>query len=347
MVLELSDGSGSAADICSRLVPHLDDGVDTCTKWIPFAIGEDWLQQADPDQETPRPQEFSAAALQLRNQGEILAALVCQEYATALQPESSSDWCALGELAHINGRRERAREAYQAYLTFEPGDAEVKQIVIALSDETPPARAPDEFIEQLYARFAKFYEKNMREELVYQGPALISEVLEQFLANAAELDVLELGCGTGMVGQQLRSRARWLTGIDLSPDMVAEASASGIYDELVTAEITAWLATNQAQYDLVVACDTLIYFGDLRQVVVPVAGHLRPGGWFALSVEKGDSLPFSLADTGRYRHTERHIRAVAAEAGLTVISLQEEFLRNEYGRAVTAIIALLRRPPGK
>jgi predicted TPR repeat methyltransferase len=250
-------------------------------------------------------------------------------------------------LAHINGRRERAREAYQAYLTFEPGDAEVKQIFIALSDETPPARAPDEFIEQLYARFAKFYEKNMREELVYQGPALISEMLEQFLANAAELDVLELGCGTGMVGQQLRSRARWLTGIDLSPDMVTEASASGIYDELVTAEITAWLATNQAQYDLVVTCDTLIYFGDLRQVVVPVAGHLRPGGWFALSVEKGGSLPFSLADTGRYRHTERHIRAVAGEAGLTVISLQEDFLRNEYGRAVTGIIALLQRPPGK
>lgn len=343
LVLELRDGSDSAADICSRLVPHLDDGADTSTQWIPFAIGEDWLQLADPDRATPRPPEFSAAAAHLRNQGQVRAALVCQEYATALQPQSSSDWCALGELAHINGRRERAREAYQAYLSFEPDDAEVRQIFRALSDEVPPPRAPDEFVRQLYARFANFYDQNMREELVYQGPALISEVLEQFLGDADELDVVELGCGTGMVGRQLRSCARWLTGIDLSPDMIAQAGGSDIYDELVTAEITSWLATNQADYDLVVSCDTLIYFGDLRQVIIPAAEHLNPGGWIAITVEKGAVAPFSLADTGRYCHTEQHVREVAEEAGLTVVSLQEDFLRNEYGRPVTGIIALLQR----
>jgi len=348
LVTELSDGAGSAADICSRLVPHLDQGAETLAEWIPFAIDEDWLQLGNGQaRETSLPPQFSAAALQLRNRGEVIAAFVCQEYATALQPDSSSDWCALGELAHITGRRERAREAYRTYLRFEPDDAEVKQIVRALSDETPPPRAPDDFVKQLYARYARFYEQNMREELVYQGPSLVKELLDRFLDDKTELDILELGCGTGMTGWPLKSHARRLTGIDLSPNMVEVAQTSGIYDELVTAEITAWLAANQEQFDLVVTCDTLIYFGDLRQIFISAAQHLRPGGWFAFTVEKGDTPPFKLADTGRYCHTEQHVREAAEAAGLVVLSLEEEFLRNEYGRAVTGLIVLLQRPFGE
>lgn len=347
MVLELNDKTANAAEICSRLAPHLDDGEDTCTKWIQSAIGEDWLQLDGEGEAVPLPAEFSAAATQLRNRGEVVAAFVCQEYATALQPYSAHDWSALGELAHIAGRRDRAREAYQAYLGFEPGDAEVQQILLALSDAPPPGRAPDDYVTQLYARFASFYEKSMREELVYQGPVLIGELLEKFLNDAAELDVLELGCGTGLSGRQLRSRARHLTGVDLSPDMIAIAELSDIYDELVIAEITAWIAANKLTYDLVVACDTLIYFGDLGQVLIPVAQQLRPGGWFALTVEKGGAAPFDLNDSGRYRHTAEHLCAVAEEAGLTVVSIEEEFLRNEYGRAVMGLIALLQRPPSE
>ena len=347
LVLELSEGRGCAADICSRLVPHLDQGAETCVQWIPHAIGEKWLQRAEPAARLPQPPEFSAAALQLRNRGEVVAAFVCQEYATALQPESASDWCALGELAHITGRRERAREAYQAYLSFEPGDAEVTQIVRALSDEPPPPRAPNDFVTQLYARYASFYEKNMREELVYQGPVLIAEMLDRFLPEVAELDVLELGCGTGMTGRQLRSRARRLVGVDLSPEMVEIAETSGIYDELVVAEITTWLSTQVAKFDLVLICDTLIYFGDLNQVIIPSTQHLRPGGWIAMTVEKGNQRPFVLTDSGRYCHTEQHLREVAQASGLVVVSIEEEFLRNEYGRAVTGLIALLRRPPGE
>ena len=50
--------------------------------------------------------------------------------------------------------------------------------------------------------------------------------------------------------------------------MVERARKRNIYDSLETAEITAWLARQPSQrYDVIAICDTLIYFGDLRQVL--------------------------------------------------------------------------------
>ena len=49
-----------------------------------------------------------------------------------------------------------------------------------------------------------------------------------------------------------------------------------------------WLARDSADYDLAVACDTLIYFGDLEPVMKTVKMRLKPNGLFAFSVERGD-----------------------------------------------------------
>src|SRR5439155_2214738 len=109
--------------------------------------------------------------------------------------------------------------------------------------------------------------------------------------------------GTGLAAPRLRKRARYLHGIDLSPQMAARAEATGLYDRIEVAEITEWLSrSNAASFDLIAACDTFIYFGDLQQVVGPSAKLLRPGGWLAFTVERGEMIPFQLTDSGRYAH---------------------------------------------
>jgi predicted TPR repeat methyltransferase len=159
------------------------------------------------------------------------------------------------------------------------------------------------------------------------------------------LDVLELGCGTGLAGPDLRRRAARLVGIDLSPDMVAHAQETHAYDRLEVAEITEWLTrADPQQFDLIAACDTMIYFGDLRQVFAPASKRLRPGGTLALTVERGEGAPFRLTDSGRYVHAESHIREAARDAGFTVASVGENLIRYEYGEAVMGLVAVLRLP---
>ena len=49
--------------------------------------------------------------------------------------------------------------------------------------------------------------------------------------------VLDLGCGTGLMGQYLRDNAAQLIGIDLSAAMLEEARNKQIYDALVEGDI--------------------------------------------------------------------------------------------------------------
>jgi predicted TPR repeat methyltransferase len=342
VLLELCFTPRTSQDIdkLAAALPGSDPGA--WKRWLQQAIAQQLLIEGEPI-EAPATADFIKAAHALRDEGQLLAAFICQEHATQLQPHKAAHWLALGELAHILGRRAKACDAYKQYLALNPDNAEAAHILVALQDQAPPSRAPDNCIQQLYSRFAGFYERNMCEELEYQGPERLHEVLTAVLADAKNLDILELGCGTGLAACYLEPRARLLTGIDLSPDMLAQARATGLYDELHAAEITAFLNTDSSFYQLIVACDTFIYFGDLKQVMEPAARHLTAHGWMIFTVEKGEVAPYMLADSGRYTHTEQYLRQIATDAGFEVRYLQEGFLRKEYGEPVTGLITALRK----
>ena len=343
LILELCQTGKNRAELIDALTPLLGEQSATLQDWLKFAEAEKLLlTDSDPPGAAPAADEFAEKADDLRKDGEILAAYVCQDHATAMQPEPAH-WRARGNLAHILGRREDARYSYEQYLQLKPDNAEIRHLLSALLDQPPPQRAPDECIQQLYSRFSSFYEHNMCDQLEYQAPERIRDMLAAVLVKANNLDVLELGCGTGLAAKYLKPYARYLCGIDLSPEMVEQANKTQLYDELAVAEITDYLSKQTMQYDVILACDTLIYFGDLAQIAQPSNRLLRSGGCLIFTVEKGAQPPFKLMDSGRYTHTEEHIRAVAAAAGLDVISIQEGFLRQEYGEPVTGLIAALRR----
>jgi predicted TPR repeat methyltransferase len=348
LIVELCDGTRTAAAILADLAPFVADEAGAgCAQWIDRALEDNLLEATESGASgapPPSPDYFSTLASRLRSEGSVLAAFVCQHYATMQTPDDPEQWAALGDIAHIVGRREDAREAYERYLDLSPGDAEVEHILVSLRDAPPPPRAPDECVVQLYARFAEFYERNMRTDLEYCGPEVLASALNRTFGSApASLDVLELGCGTGLAGKPLRSLARRLVGIDLSPEMVERAKATAWYDALAVAEITEWLSRgSDREFDLIAACDTFIYFGDLRQVIVPAAARLRAGGRVAFTVEREEGTGFRLTDSGRYVHSEVHIHEAARDAGLVIESVDSTVLRYEYGEAVQALVVVMR-----
>jgi predicted TPR repeat methyltransferase len=347
LIVELCDGSRSVDEVRALVGPLLPEGqasqvdntIDEAAKIGVLRVnGSAGLA---PHRDLT-PDELADLAQKLRSeQGHILGAYLCQQRAAELAVNDADKWCYAGDLAHILGRRDDTRAAYERYLALEPDDAEVKLLLVALRDQPPPPRVPDECIQQLYQRFSSFYEKNVVGELSYEGPQHMGQILAPPLDGRPPLAMLDLGCGSGLAGVEFKRRTARMVGIDLSPEMVELARARNIYDRLDVAEITDWLARCEETFDLIVACDTLIYFGDLLLVVPAAAKLLRPGGIFAFTLERGERFPFHLADSGRYTHHPDHIREAAAKAGLRVERLEESFLRMEYGQEVTGLFAIL------
>ena len=249
-----------------------------------------------------------------------------------------------GALAHILGQRSLARAAYERFLELETGDPEVTHILHALRDESPPARASDECIRHLYERFAPDYDRSMGDDLGFAAPRLLAEALEEHLgAPRAALDVLDMGCGTGLSGERLRPWARKLVGIDLSEDMLRLAATRGAHDELVRAELTGWLGQCSQRFELIVACDVLIYFGELAPILERAASLLCEGGMLAFTLELHDGASWALTDSGRYAHSAAHVRELARDADLHELRLDEVVLRQEYGAEVRGLRVVLAR----
>lgn len=141
-----------------------------------------------------------------------------------------------------------------------------------------PQRAPDGYVSWLFNTYAPRFDNHLA-SLAYQGPEMLRRLAEKAGWPADRcLDVLDLGCGTGLSGLPFRSYAARLDGIDLASRMLEQAQCRGIYDQLHHGEahdVLQRLPT--AAYDLVIAADTLIYIGDVSALFPLVEKVLKPG----------------------------------------------------------------------
>jgi predicted TPR repeat methyltransferase len=350
LLAELCDGSRSVDEIRALAGPLMPEGQTAeIDSWIDAGIEAGLLVWGDGT--TVRPRELTAEELtglaeKLRGNGFTESTFLCLKRLTELTPENSDTWHALGFAAQAVGRRDDARNAFAQYLEYCPEDASIRLILTALRDEAPPPRAPDECILQIFNDFSSHYDTKMRDNLSYQAPERVQELIRAEIGDVKGLDILDIGCGTGLAGVGLKERAACLVGIDLSAEMIEHAREREIYDQLEIAEITEWLDQTEGQFDLIVACDCLVYFGDLQPLAASAAKRLKPGGCFAFTTERGEKYPFHLADSGRYTHHPDHVREVAEKAGLVVGRLEEGFLRTERGVEVTGLLAVLRKTGG-
>ena len=347
LIAELCDGSRSIDDIRELAGPLMPEGkMGEVDRWIDDAMKVGLLTWQGSESANRR--ELSAAELytlakRLKQSNKVQTAYLCGKRVVELKPDDWDAWYDLGEICQCVNRREEARAAYQKYFEAHPEDAEIEHLLVALRDDAPPPRTSDRAIQQIYKGFAASYEARMLEDLKYQGPEHLGEGIRSVIGDSTGLTVLDLGCGSGLAGTRLKDWAGHMTGVDLAPQMIELAAKRNIYDRLEVGEITQWLENTAERFDLIASCDCIIYFGDIHPIVAAAAKRLKPGGVFALSMERGDRYPFHLTDTGRYEHHPNHVRDAAAAAGLAVAYLNEAFLRMEYGSPVTGIFAVLKR----
>ena len=112
------------------------------------------------------------------------------------------------------------------------------------------------------------------------------------LAHLPELpdgDVIDLGCGNGVVATDLRMRFapkghRTLTGVDLSRTMLEEAEILGLYDRLIEADIVAWSPDTPPA--LIFSNAALHWLPDHATLLPRLARSLGPGGTLAVQMPR-------------------------------------------------------------
>ncbi|MDQ2926607.1 MAG: methyltransferase domain-containing protein [Pseudomonadota bacterium] len=165
----------------------------------------------------------------------------------------------------------------------------------------------------------------------------------QPLASKAGLDVLDLGCGTGLCGALLKPWARSLTGLDVSANMIEEARRKCVYDNPIAGEIGAWLTTQEACFDLIVAADVFIYIGDLSGVFGSARQASRARGLFAFSTEASVDGDTRLQESLRYAHSPAYLQSLAAETGWQLVCMTEHVLREENRQGIVGHVTVPRR----
>ena len=263
---------------------------------------------------------------------EVAADLMAETMPEA--PHWAVGWLRFGEMAEAAGRIGQAIEAYQRASALDPGDRLGAALRRDLLRKTPVIeRLSSGFVEGLFDDYAHRFDQSLVGKLGYRGPEILAAALPERLGR-----VLDLGCGTGLMGVAIRERASLLEGWDISAAMLRQAKAKKAYDSLSKQDLNS-LQIGGQQWDTILAADVLIYIGALERLVGWVAGSLAPGGVFAFTVEEHMGEGLVLGEALRYAQSEAYLRELLAQAGFANVALTRETLRTDRGQPVWALVA--------
>lgn len=266
----------------------------------------------------------------------------CQAY--VLRPMPDKPRHMLGLAYRVLGRLDDAARVYEDWLRDSPGDPVADHLLKACREDQATGRASNAYLEQYFDEFSASFEQKLS-GLHYAVPDAIGKALSTLGLAPRSLRILDAGCGTGLCGLQLAPHARELVGVDLSSKSLAVAEAKGLYDALHAREIVEYMDTCEtASFDLVVAADMLIYFGDLTEFLQGARRVLKSGGCLigsfqALAADHG----FAIESNGRFSHARSYLLERHGAAGFTPIAVESLDIREELGLPVKGLLVVARK----
>jgi predicted TPR repeat methyltransferase len=274
--------------------------------------------------------------------GQIEEAITALGQAVAINPAYANAHHNLANVLDRAGRLEEASQSYRAALAINPHLEEARYNLAALGEMAPPPATPYSYLRQLFDSYASSFDQHLVDALDYIVPEKLLEAVVAAGPLAPALDVIDLGCGTGLVGHHFRSVAGRLTGVDVSPRMLQSAERRKIYDQLELGDCVRYLSARREPCDLVVAADVFIYAGDLAAVFHAAGRLLRRGGLFAFSLETVSHSDYVLQRNRRYAHSLGYIHRLASETNFHEVSVTALNLRRQGEQHAPGLIVILR-----
>ncbi len=185
-----------------------------------------------------------------------------------------------------------------------------------------------EYSQRLFDNFADHYEPVMQ-NLDYNLPGTLAAII-----GDAEAAIVDLGCGSGLLGEALKEKGKELVGVDLSAKMLALAEKKKTYKKLVLSDAVSFMKS-RPKADLVVMADVFGYIGDLGELFTLLKGYKV---LFSVEALQDSDQNFVLNAGGRYQHSEKYIRNLLENNGFRDIIIQKAVFRKEKGKDVPGLI---------
>jgi ubiquinone/menaquinone biosynthesis C-methylase UbiE len=146
-----------------------------------------------------------------------------------------------------------------------------------------------------------------------------------------EREVLDVGCGSGVLAKKLVRRGKQVVGVDLSPAMIRRARARRLATATFVEGDAESLAFPDASFDAVVNLISIHHYPHPSLALAEFKRVLRPGGRAVIAAFHGDSrfIRFAQRINGRLRRisgvewhkTPRELLTLAERAGFERIEI--------------------------
>lgn len=250
----------------------------------------------------------------------------------------------------LEASRPRAQQHFLRAVKYLPEDCEsaiASKFWLGTLGHTQLDRCPPSYVIGLYSTFAENFDSLLVEKLSYRTPTVLRQLVDKKLPHKFTRGI-DLGCGTGLSGVAFCDKILkdWI-GLDLSPAMIAKARERQCYSALQVGDVTTCLADQTvAHFDFVLACDVLVYLGDLQSVFDDVHRVLKSGGIFAFSTElnKKKDQDFVLHECARFSHSRAYIERLATSGEtFDIVCMEKCPLRKNQGEDVMGNLAIMRK----
>lgn len=275
-------------------------------------------------------------------EGNPVAEEAALRQAIEFEPDFFASHGSLGTFLMRHGRIEEAKPHLETAHRLNPQCATTKYF-LSLAGGNPTPEPSSEYIEELFDGYAERFDQHLVQDLAYVVPEVLSNHLLQRLASPESAEVLDLGCGTGLVGEHMVHVVKALDGVDLSQNMLDRANERGLYRTLTRGDVRAFLGESTSTWNGIIAADVFVYCGDIEDIIGLCHQRLALGGVIAFSVEAFDGEHF-LANptTGRYQHSKPYLERILMP-WFSKIELIDQVLRKNSGQPVKGYLVLAQK----
>lgn len=256
-----------------------------------------------------------------------------------LQPDYPQAWYNLGCCYYRLGKEEKAKDALLKALEQAPGNTSTIFMLASIDPDVLPAakrptRMPESLVGGFFTSVAEGYDIEEAKSK-YNAGKVMYDLLKP-LVGAPNPVVVDLACGTGIAARPWRAAASSITGVDVTPAMLAQADKAThaekkLFDQVIAADVNSLPQTLvDGTADLVLLVNSAQFIGDLSGTIQNAARLMAPQGVFALTIEPYRSAGFGVSsDTSRFGHSATYVKQTAANAGLALIKEVPVFLYPE------------------
>ena len=234
----------------------------------------------------------------------------------------------IGRCYVAENKNKKAKKFFMQALNSKKNFQEVYYYLAKIDDSCEIDNIPILILRERFNYMSSYYV----EEYINQYKAhkiAFNEIISYFHNRINIIDILDVGCGTGVCAHFLKINhiGNQIIGVDISNDMLdiarnCYAHDKAVYDQLFNMEITEYLNSydNKEKFDLILSIDSSCYQRSLYESFAMYKNTLKVGGLIICLLREAKSHDVEFVnELDLFRFTQDYMLKLSSELGMEPI----------------------------